>query len=1371
MRCSGRLVAVLVCVLALTAVTAEELRIGGRVLLPGGSPLPQAELQLWPLMAPLAQARAVLGEETEPAARALTDAEGRFQLGAPHAGLWRVRVAAPGFVPLETDLKPLIESVVLTDAQLEADSRVKLKVTGNGGKPLEGALVLVRTDRGRFQFGRSDWKAALRSGKTAADGSVTLAKGNTERVVVTASLDGYALGERRGLTGGSATLALKPAVALVVEVRTPAGEPVPGVLAAVGSRPHPFATTDAEGKFTARLEKGQSIELNLLAEDGRTLHRRFEMPTTPPKKPRTLTLPDRAVVAGKLIDAESRRPIEGGVIWDAENPLEAVVTVGGGVFVLGGPQGSRVRISSGAPGYLAGGAIEFQFMDDGRPGPTLALHPAAVIEGRLVDAAGDPVAGAEVTIEKKHTPGMMNIEFGGTTTKPRNLSGPRGEFRLSPIDPDERWIVKVDAEGFAPAEQVVSGLEPYSTRSGVEIVLTRGQGISGTIVDGSSRPLRDVAVTLKPDNVKSMGMMSMMEGGSSDISFVGATDGEGHFEIVGIPAGKFALEARRKGFAKGSLSGIEIEQGGEPVDLGEIVLSPGESAQGVVLDRDGLPVEGVDVFVREGGGPQMMMILGDGPGPEPEPAAVTDPLGWFFVDDLATDEPLDFSFRRSGFVNASAKGITLPRSEPVEVTMEPASNISGMVLDPAGEPIPGAQVSLERAETIEMGGNVMMAMMMESTSSDAEGRFLFEDESPGKVSLSAVAGGFQKGKLKDIEVPKGKDLEGVELKLPIGAVLTGRVFAPDGRPLIGARVSKVSGESSPMRMLSGNPTDGNGLYRLEGLEPGNVSVEAMHDDYPRTVKDIELEEGPNGLDLYFEGGVEVSGRIVSTSGEPVPDAVARLSAAGRMWGGPQTLSKSDGTFTMPGVQDGDYRLWVEAEGFAAYTGEQSVSVAGQAVQNLEVQLDAGAVLTGRIIGLDPKEFTEVSVRAEGAGFRGFDEGSNVDREGNYRVEHVGPGSYQVIAALRDSGRKATGQMTLEAGMTEASLDLQFEPGLTLSGKAVQGESPVVGATLIVEGLDLDHTGWGQTDHAGAFSIDGLEAGSYRVGLRDNTSGLAYNETVELGTSREILLEVPTASVTGRILDATDRQPLAGVTLTLNSDDPSIQGHLPLHAATTDLEGYFAITSIADGTWRLSGNKEGYAAISRPVIVQFDKPVEDLDLVMDATEGLTIEARLYTGGVPNELSIAVLDPAGGALLSGTYSTGENGRVRLSSVPPGNWDLVISAAGSATTQATARAPGQTVAVALQPATQLRVEVPELRESGELATVRLTGAQGKPFQALSWNGRPQNEWRMRGGEMQFGSLPPGNWTVTVAVGDGRSWSGDSITQAGETAELLLE
>jgi hypothetical protein len=502
----------------------------------------------------------------------------------------------------------------------------------------------------------------------------------------------------------------------------------------------------------------------------------------------------------------------------------------------------------------------------------------------------------------------------------------------------------------------------------------------------------------------------------------------------------------------------------------------------------------------------------------------------------------------------------------------------------------------------------------------------------------------------------------------------------------------------------------------------------------------------------------------------VARAAVRLAPAGRGWGGPETTTEGDGRFRLGGVQDGQYRVWAESEGYAPSAGEIEVEVAGTPVEGIELQLDPGGSILGRVTGLDPEQFRNVRVSAESATFRGFRQGEP-DYEGQYRLDHLPPGSYSVVATLADSGRRAKGQVSLEAGATEARLDLQFGKGLTLSGRALQGETPVVGATVFTEGVDIDHAGWSQTDLEGWFSIEGLEPGSYRLLVRNFQTGLAHDETIDLATSREIVIEIPSARVSGQVLDGADRRPLSGVTLVLEEGSGAARGFLPMHTATTDLEGRFRIEQIADGEWKLSANKQGYAAVSQPVAVQHGNDVDDLQLSMDPTEGLTLEARLPSGVPPSELTIAVLDPAGGSLLGGHYATGENGRVRLSSVPPGRWQLVVAAAGSATTELEAQAPGPTIPVALQPACVLRVSVPELDDPTSVSTVRLTGADGRPYTALSWSAQPRSEWRMTGGQMEFSTLRPGSWTVGVATADGRSWQGSVSTAPGPAATITLE
>jgi uncharacterized GH25 family protein len=1355
--------------LAAHHAAAEEIQIGGIVQLPGGAPLAEIEVLLFPLLDPLNEARTVMDPAPpEPVARALTNAKGRFRLVAPHAGLWSVRVAAAGFVPEEAVLQPLIEEVELPPLELSSDVGMTVRAVDEQVRPVAGARVFLRSEGSRFFFQRSTWSPPLRSGQTDDDGTVQLPRGERERVTLSLSAAGFTHRELRGLPGTAATVTLRRGVSRVVEVRASDGKPESGVLLALGARPHPIGWTDADGRITAQVDRSQPAALSLLAADARRLDGRLSVGAGPEQKPRRLVLPERRFVSGRLIDGLSRRPIEGGLVWDRASPMEAAVTDRAGGFVLGGPALARLQITAGAPGYMNTDSHEFQLVDDGRAGPTLALAPAAAVQGKIVDADGRAVEGAEARLQVKRNPGMMRIEIGGPPALPRTLSDASGAFRIGQIDPEKSYTLEVQAEGFAPAELTVSELEPYRTKSGLRIELSRGQGLRGTVVDGEGLPLRDATVKLQPaSSGHGMRMLRIAEGGDAASAVETASGSDGRFELSGLPAGKFDLGVTRSGFAKRSVPAVEIEEGSEPVDLGEIALQRGERVQGFVLDHEGQPVEGAEIYVGESG-PMMVVMSGAG-APTEEADASTDPSGWFVVEDLARGSRYSLSVRRTGFVEASVSSVDVPRSEPVEVTLRPASRVSGMVLDPEGEPIPGAQVNLSRTRTMEMGGNVMRMMMRVDESTDSEGRFLFEDQEPGEISLGATASGYQEAKLDNLEIPKGEDLEGVELPLVAGAIVQGRVSAPDGRPAIGASVRVVPESGGMMMMPGGAPSDGSGNYRLEGLAPGSASIEATHPDYPRAVKDLEVREGINSLDLAFEGGHEVSGAISDEAGNPVADAMARLVPVGRSWGGPEARSANDGSFTMPGVQDGDYRLWAEAEGYASSPGDVAVSVAGDPVSGLVVRLKAGATIIGTIRGLEPERFSGVTVQAEGGGFGGFG-GAAVDYEGNYRLEHLTPGSYTVVASLEGSGRQAQSKAVLEPGATELRVDLEFGRGLTLSGQAVQAGQPIVGATVFAEGIDVSHTGWSQTDHQGRFSLDGLESGGYDVHVRNWQTGLAYNERVELATSREIVLEIPTARVGGQILDASDRQPLAGVSVTLTSAEQQDAARLPTHAATTDLNGRFELASVADGSWRLSASKQGYAAIAETVTVQYEKTVEDLRLSMDATEGLTLQTRLPSGAPPGEVRVAVLDASGSAVVSGIYATGENGRVRLSSVPPGSWEVIVSAAGAATSSLRAEAPGATVPVALRPATGLRVSVPELSDADVVAMVSLRDQDNRPFRSLSWNGGPRSEWRLSGGSIEFASLPPGTWQVKVAAADGRSWQDSSATAPGTIAELTL-
>ena len=1354
------------CALPATAETGLELT--GRVEAEGGTSLAGARVSLTPLEPVVDRLGRLLGGGTaEPVTATLTDETGRFALPVPTAGLWHVTVEAKGFMPRVSDFTPMTETRELGTVELTPSTTLAVRATDPDGTPLAGAVVLVESDRSRrFRgFGQS-WSTPARIGLTGDDGRVTFERGDRERVRLVAFREDRVVLERRGVLGRSVKLKLTRGSERALRIVRADGSPAAGARLELDSDPLVLSRADDEGILRVVVPtEGTAFDV---VDEGLVLWTGTVEPAMEPDAaPQDIRLSERSTMAGRVIDAKTREPLAGAVVWDMTEIRIAAISDGSGQFALQGPASHRLEIASGAIGYLKPGNFEFPLNGDGRPGPTIALDPAAELSGQVVDANGVGVAGANVSMSKKLSGGMMRMEIGMMRQTPEAVTDEQGRFRITAIDPDLDYDIKATAEGYAPASQAVGDLQPYRTVADVKLTLDAGRAIRGNVVDEDGNAIGGVTLTAtasSPSNALGGGMIRM--GGEEPDAAEGASDDDGGFAVAGLPSGKFDLSTERSGFAPHTVPGIDLE-GAEDVDVGSITLLPGESLEGLVLDTDGAPIEGAEVMLTEAS-PMNSLMMGMPFGEPGQADATADPNGWFAVHDLGADKKYTLTANRPGFVNAQVDGISLPRSEPVELRLEPSSRLAGVVLDTSGEPIAGARVNMMRTRTVEGGGMALQVAFAEDTTTDVEGRFAFEEQEPGKASLTATASGYQETRLADLVIPKGADLDDVELELAEGSILQGRVLTPDGRPAIGATVGKVSeGRGFGPRMGGDAPVDGDGYYRLEGLAPGELSIQAQHGEYPRVAKDVELRTGVNALNLEFKGGQEVSGRVVDSNGKPVPAASVQAIQPSEYWSDSETRTAANGDFTLPGVQDGEYTLTVSAEGYAS-SRDQKITVAGQPVAGLEIVLDPGTSIVGTISGLEENEYRRVTIRSM-SGVFDFD-GTAVDHEGRFRMDHVSPGEHEVVGTLADSARRASARVTIEPGMTDVPVELVFDRGVTLGGTVHQGGTPIGGAMISASAESRQRVGWSQTDSNGVFSIDGLLPGSYELTVREFRSGLAHTETVEVTTSREVEIEIPSAALRGTVVDTSDRQPLAGVHVVLAATGETPRGFMPLHSATTDAEGKFELPGIADGAWELSAEKQGYAASKKSVQVQHDRSQESLRMELDPTEGVSLEVRLPTGGAPDEVRLAVMSGES-ALVRGTYSTGENGSVRVSTVPPGQWDMVVSAPGTAAGTFRVQAPGPRVPVQLRPATTLTIEVPALSGTERYATVRLSGSDGVLYRGLGWSGRPQSSWQMRGGRLDLTTLPPGAWTVTVEGRDGRRWSGTTNTAQGAPASLVLE
>jgi uncharacterized GH25 family protein len=1329
---------------------AARIPITGRVVSPEGKPAPNVKVALIPVLPEMESARLELAGKTgpEPAATVSTDAAGVFQLAAPDVGMWRVRLEALGFVPLESQLTPLLEETELPDARLRPDAGLQARVADPGGRPLARAWVRVEGARAR-ELSTEAWRPPLRRvAFTDANGLATLPRAREEVLTVRAAAMGYLPAEQKNVRGGSAALRLATGRNRQILVRDPQGKGVADAFVAFSENAWWAGRTSESGLLDLAVP-ANGVELRLTAADGRQLSSRLRAAKPDEKGPAVLVLRKAEPVSGRIVSAADGRPIVGALAWPITDSGAAVHAGADGMFRFSNlPEEGGV--TAVAPGFFPGdGQVA------GSRLPTFVLQPRQVASGLVVDEAGRPVAGA--SLRASFLPDRTQAVKGTTVYGSGGFarSAPSGRFRLSGLLAGVAYELRIDREGFAPARMELPAREPGKPAPDLRIVLRAGRTLFGTVIDAGRRPVAGARVSLRtavPTGFSARLRAVRKPEPSPEVP----TDAAGRFELKELAAGTFDLTVRAHGFAPLTVPALALPEGKGATDAGTVMLAAGVSIRGLVTDPKGNPVDGAEVRAKAAEQDDFPMPARGDPGPAD---AVTAADGSFVLEDRSPGEPLDLAVSHPSYGPGSVPGVTAPSETPVRIVLQPTARVSGRTLDPDGKPVTGASVFLSEEESKSFGGQsaLMASGRFHRGITDDEGSFSFDGVSPGPFNLSARAPRRQEAELANLELKAGQDLTGLDLVLPPGAEVSGKVLSPEGRPVADAEVAVVQASENGFPAFSSlrATTDGDGGYRINGIPPGRHTLEARAEGYRRAVRDVEVTAAA-AVDFALERGLEISGRVVDDAGSPVPGARLLLIAGQNAFNSPRTASEADGTFRFSGLQDGTYRLAALKDGYTSDRKGTTVTLAGAPVSGLEVKLSGGGTITGRLTGVEFSQLSRVRISTNGP------ERGRVDPEGNYQISHLSPGEWTVTAVVPDTPLHAEGRVTLEPGAAEARLDLQLGGGRTLTGVVLSNGEPLAGASLSLVRPRTTTRQTAATDHQGGFRFGGLEDGVYDLDVR-TPKGAQHHESVEVSGDREIRVELRTASLAGRVIDAADSSPVAGARISLRSPG---EGPAPFEDATTDARGAFRLLEVGDGTWKLRASREGYAPAEREVRVD-GSAADGIEIRLDPTEGVTVEALLATGQPPERLRVAALDTAGKVAASGTYPTGENGRTRLSNVPPGSWQLLIEADGSASLTVPASVPGPAIRAVLPAAGQVRITVPALE--GGTAKVTLTGAGGL-YRGFDWDNSVKSEWELEGGALVLPRVPAGVWRVTARAADGRSWSGTATVTAGGVAEVGL-
>ena len=1082
-----------------------------------------------------------------------------------------------------------------------------------------------------------------------------------------------------------------------------------------------------------------------------------ESPATRPQHPPIEPL----VLSGQVIDAIDRKPVPGALVWASADPGAFVRTDAAGKFHLAAPGNRRFSFEILAPGHLLKKAVVAPpQLASGRAG-TLALARAGKLRGKVVDLRGLHVAGAMVLAVHQGALGERAFSPSDLVAD-RGLTDSQGRFELRRLRPEQSYEIRASRPGTFPAAERTTVGDSAARPRDLTLVLAPARPARGKVQDPAGRPIAGAEVAVSP--ALRPGSPKTAPAEETDTPSV-QTDARGVFSLTELPASEVELSVRRKGYARAVFPALRISSGTGPAgtgpaDLGVVTLHPGATLTGRVTDHRGLAVPGGEIFLldRPADPNEMERAL---KGRKPTAAVAAD--GRFSIEDLAQGTPVSMAVRAPGYLIAQVRAVRPPNAKPVLIRLEPETALVGRVVDEAGGPVPGARVNLEWQAFLPEEPELPRGdPILRNTRANGEGRFELRGlpalpaGTTARVSVAASA--FVP--LKDIKVDLPRPSTAGELRLVLerGAVLQGRVTTAAGEPVPAVRVG-VSGAAAS--------TDDDGLYWLEGVAVGRQKVLFFHPSQGQVAKPFEIQPGVNGLDMVFAPGVEVAGRVVDEDGKPVSGARVELAPANSF---ELNLYRDgtgeDGRFRLSEVRAGRYRLKAGADGFTDTERPGTLAVAGEPVSNLEVMLDRGAVLSGKILGLPAEDLPQVEVEADG------DNGERVaawtDGRGRYEIRSLAPGDWTVRAALWDGQRQARTRLAIRRSDREVTRDLAFEKRLTLTVQVLSDEEPLPETLVSLRGQRITAERTATTDYEGRVRFEDLAPETYHIGLRHTRNLLVHNDQVDLQQDRDLVLHLQGATIGGLVVSAADGKPIQEALLVLRP----VEGPEYLITMGTKSDGRFLVRRVQPNRYRLLANINGFLPTEQEIQVASGETLDNLELRLKPAPGTKVRVQLASGQIPPLVHVQVRDAAGRTTLSETQQADATGEVELSSLPPGSWTLFLRADGGALATAGLVVPAaEPLALTLAPAGRLHVRVPALIASDLIGTVHLLGPDQQPFWTIGPGGNILQQWSLVGGKALVEGVPAGTWLLQVETLDGQRWQGAATTSGAEEASVTIE
>lgn len=496
--------------------------------------------------------------------------------------------------------------------------------------------------------------------------------------------------------------------------------------------------------------------------------------------------------------------------------------------------------------------------------------------------------------------------------------------------------------------------------------------------------------------------------------------------------------------------------------------------------------------------------------------------------------------------------------------------VSGTVTDAAHQPIAGSWVkgsSRDEPQACNAAGEYQVLTMA----------------TYGDTTITAGAPGHALAR-QTVKVKGPNARVAMDFELKPAVRLAGRITDTNDAPVAGALVYTFETRAVAAR------TDADGHYEIPYLDPSRDrhTVQSEHDDYLTAQRSLTRQQVDAACDLVMQRGARVTGRVFGAGGGPVAGAEVHLGQWIGYLGSPRAVSHADGTFDARNVPAGQGQLSIFARGYAPHQRPVSVPAGETASLDLEVHLEAGHFVAGRVVDVDGKGLHRVRITPLAVQRQHGQVGDETytARDGSFRLTDLPAGKIDIdcfgthLARKEELGidvdradvrivmqrpARLAGRVVDDAtGHPMARFSIRFVNPELHGGEQRGGGYGVEWSTgLVFEDTD----GYWNTDneHLDAGTVFGVEATAEGYGPAIARRAIPG---VDANPDALVLRLRPAARITGRAVDQRSGAGIEGAQLAVFSPDHPLDGSDPFEdarqACRTDAQGAFEIAGVPAG---------------------------------------------------------------------------------------------------------------------------------------------------------------------------------------------------------------